>query len=72
MLVIQKETRQTLAHFLTDTLAIVGGVLTMAGLIVGPSLLALGAPWLMSGSIYRTLWSMSDDRESRVAKAAKG
>jgi len=33
MLVIQKETRQTLAHFLTDTLAIVGGVLTMAGLI---------------------------------------
>ena len=38
MLVIQKETRQTLAHFLTDTLAIVGGVLTMAGLIVGPSL----------------------------------
>ena len=34
MLVIHKETRQSFAHFLTDTCAIVGGVLTVAGLIV--------------------------------------
>lgn len=33
MLVIHKETRQSIAHFLTSTCAIVGGVLTIAGLI---------------------------------------
>jgi hypothetical protein len=33
MLVIHTETRQSLAHFLTDTCAIVGGVLTVAGVI---------------------------------------
>lgn len=33
MLVIHRETRQSLAHFLTSTCAIVGGVLTVAGLI---------------------------------------
>lgn len=35
MLVIHTETRQSFAHFLTDTCAIVGGILTVAGLIVG-------------------------------------
>jgi hypothetical protein len=34
MLVIHTQTRQSFAHFLTDTCAIVGGVLTVAGLIV--------------------------------------
>jgi len=33
MLVMHRETRQAFAHFLTSTCAIVGGVLTVAGLI---------------------------------------
>ncbi|GAA5902473.1 hypothetical protein JCM6882_002762 [Rhodosporidiobolus microsporus] len=33
LMVIHKETRQSLAHFLTSTCAIVGGVLTIAGVI---------------------------------------
>jgi len=34
MMVIHRETQQSLAHFLTDTCSIIGGVLTVAGLIV--------------------------------------
>ncbi|GAA6017482.1 hypothetical protein JCM10207_008242 [Rhodosporidiobolus poonsookiae] len=33
LMVVHRETRQSLAHFLTSTCAIVGGVLTIAGLI---------------------------------------
>ncbi|GAA6042893.1 hypothetical protein JCM8097_002756 [Rhodosporidiobolus ruineniae] len=33
LMVIHKETRQSLAHFLTSTCAIVGGILTIAGLV---------------------------------------
>lgn len=33
MLVIHRETRQSFAHFMTSTCAIVGGVLTVAGLV---------------------------------------
>lgn len=33
LMVIHRETRQSLAHFLTSTCAIVGGVLTVAGLV---------------------------------------
>lgn len=33
LMVIHKETRQSLAHFLTSTCAIVGGVLTIASLV---------------------------------------
>jgi len=33
MLVIHRETRQSIAHFLTSTCAIVGGILTVAGII---------------------------------------
>lgn len=33
LMVIHRETRQSFAHFLTSTCAIVGGVLTVAGLI---------------------------------------
>jgi hypothetical protein len=33
MLIIHSEYRQSLAHFLTDTCAIIGGVLTVAGVI---------------------------------------
>ncbi|GAA5993626.1 hypothetical protein JCM11641_001033 [Rhodosporidiobolus odoratus] len=33
LMVIHRETRQSLAHFLTSTCAIVGGVLTIAGLV---------------------------------------
>ncbi len=32
---VHRETRQSLAHFLTSTCAIVGGILTVAGLIDG-------------------------------------
>ena len=32
-MVVHRETRQSLAHFLTSTCAIVGGVLTIAGLV---------------------------------------
>ena len=31
--VIHRETRQSLAHFLTSTCAIIGGILTMASLV---------------------------------------
>lgn len=47
MLVIHTETHQSLAHFLTDTCAIVGGILTVAGLIDG--LLWRGSERLLKG-----------------------
>ncbi|CAD6576591.1 MAG: hypothetical protein CYPHOPRED_006042 [Cyphobasidiales sp. Tagirdzhanova-0007] len=47
MLVIHRETRQPFAHFLTSTCAIVGGVLTVAGLI--DSMVYAGRNKLASG-----------------------
>lgn len=57
MLVIHRETRQSLAHFLTSTCAIVGGVLTVAGLIdsvvyQGRNRLANGAASGQIGAAY--------------------
>lgn len=48
MLVIHSERRQSLAHFLTSTCAIVGGVLTVAGLL--DSMVYAGRNKLASGS----------------------
>jgi hypothetical protein len=33
LVVMHREERQSLAHFLTSTLAVIGGVLTVAGLV---------------------------------------
>lgn len=45
LMVIHRETRQSFAHFLTSTCAIVGGILTMAGLIDS---------FVVSAGVYRT------------------
>jgi len=57
MLVMHRETRQSLAHFLTSTCAIVGGVLTIAGLVdsmvyKGRNKLATGAADGQHGLAY--------------------
>ena len=57
MLVIHRETRQSFAHFMTSTCAIVGGVLTVAGLIdsmvyAGRNKLATGAADGQHGLAY--------------------
>lgn len=57
MLVIHRETRQSFAHFMTSTCAIVGGVLTVAGLIdsmvyAGRNKLSTGAAGRDQGLAY--------------------
>jgi len=48
-MVIHREERQSFAHFLTSTCAIVGGVLTVAGLI--DSFVYAGRSRLKSGGV---------------------